>query len=791
MIAKCEKCQTAFKIEDNLIKDSGTKFRCSSCKHVFKVYPPGQSEPEPEPEFGLGQPVHDPEIPDQKKPDIPKIEEEKQVIRSSENDTMTMVDFSEKAFDSVDQAAPRYIELGSIGEGGMGEVKMAKDTQLLRKVAVKKLKKEAASPATLSYFFREAQITAQLDHPNIVPLYTVKQPDPDQDERNVSFVMKYIKGQTLTDIITNARNTYKEKAKAELPSELDLNSRLGYFLKSCDGIIYSHRKEVIHRDLKPSNIMIGDYGEVYVMDWGIAKMIKEVPETLFGIQKVAARKADMYIGGTEVGSVVGTPGYISPEQVKGLAEVGAPSDQYSLGVILYELITLKPARPGDMNKKLEWAREGEINQIVHMMPEKKIPPELKAIIKKATAPNPNNRYLSVALLAEDVRGFLRGDEVSVMPDNIPRKMWRLINKHRHVTAILFLSILLISFAITTVTLINEKSAMKAARKREKTLTHMLTKVATQAHYIDTRFIRLEDLLVNLANNAMFMIQNPSKNDENFYWLNDFKDPKKAPADLALSSLYKREVSINYPVVKLAPGVKQENLIPMMQRLAPLRHNFQKMLLDSRSNFTPLSSEESRRLLTIHGLPISWAYLGLEAGVMYSYPGKGSYPDSYDPRVRPWYKLGAKKNSVLWGNPYIDLQGLGMVLPCAMSLYDNEGRFYGVAGMDVTYSNIIHDSLTRSGAVGVVESFLLDDRGRIVISSSQLGIDFESYSGDSALQLELFPVKEVVDKIKRKESGLVEVTRGEEFRIVFFHEIPALDWYYVEEVKTEAILGFDK
>jgi len=289
---------------------------------------------------------------------------------------------------------------------------------------------------------------------------------------------------------------------------------------------------------------------------------------------------------------------------------------------------------------------------------------------------------------------------------------------------------------------------------------------------------------------MFMIQHPSRNDEHFYWLNDFKDPKKAPADLALSSLYKREVSINYPVVKLAPGVKQEDIIPMMQSLAPLRHNFQKMLLDSRSNFTPLSSEEARRLLTIHGLPISWAYLGLEAGVMYSYPGKGSYPDSYDPRIRPWYKLGAKKNSVLWGNPYIDLQGLGMVLPCAMSLYDNEGRFYGVAGMDVTYSNIINDSLTRSGAVGVVESFLLDDKGRIVISSSQLGIDFELYSGDSALHLELFPVTEVVDKIKRKESGLVEVTRGEESRIVFFHEIPALDWYYVEEVKSDAILGFD-
>ncbi|MFW5811121.1 MAG: protein kinase domain-containing protein, partial [Thermodesulfobacteriota bacterium] len=304
MIVSCDQCGTSFNIDDQLIKKGRTKLRCASCKHVFQVIPP--SKP-------IDSPIKEPRSPDAGGNGGGNAEDD------------TKINFSEEVFDRFGKMEARYLDLGSIGEGGMGEVKLAKDTQLLRKVAVKVLKKEAAaSPAALSYFLREAQITAQLDHPNIVPLYTVK--EPDTDEKNVSFVMKLIKGQTLTDIITRSRQVFKEDPKAELPPELDLNARLGYFLKACDGVIYAHSKEVIHRDLKPSNVMVGDYGEVYVMDWGIAKRVKEMPETLFGIQKVAARKSELYVGGTELGSVVGTPGYISPEQVKGLPDVGQASD---------------------------------------------------------------------------------------------------------------------------------------------------------------------------------------------------------------------------------------------------------------------------------------------------------------------------------------------------------------------------------------------------------------------------------------------------------------------------------
>lgn len=809
MIIKCDNCASEFEINQNLIKRTGSKFRCSECKHVFKVFPPTPSPVEmksektisaeaekkeaentefmadsaTEFEEQLPEGVHSPE--DDDMPDKPGGNVEETVF--VEDDTMTQVDFSEEVFGpTLDTTVEHYVELGNIGEGGMGEVRLAKDTRLLRKVAIKSIKNEAATPTAVSYFLREAQITAQLDHPNIVPLYTVKEPAP--GERNVSFVMKLIKGKTLSEIIIKAREFYQENPKGEPEGDASLTSRLDYFLKACEGVIYAHRKQVVHRDLKPSNIMIGEYGEVYIMDWGIAKMVKDDPGTLMSIEKLAQQNLGLEEGGIPAGSIVGTPGYMSPEQARGLPDVGPASDQFSLGVILYELVTCQSAREGDVRKKLRWAEGGYINEIIHYISGKAIPPELEAIIHKATAADPFDRYPSVAALTEDVRRFVRGDEVSELPDNSFRKAWRWMNKHRYKTFIFFLMTIVIALSAAIWSLAQKNSAMRAAQIREKRLTVVLSQISAHAHNIDNHFLRLEDLLLGVASDAMYLIQDAPPNNEKYYWLDNFNNPDDAPEDLAYSTLYDKLVSIDYPVVKLAPGVQPQDVESIMQRLAPLRHHYKRTLLNSRGSFKPVSDEEARRLLTVHGLPISWIYIGLEAGVMYSYPGKGTYPPEYDPRVRPWYGLGRHKYEAYWGNPYFDLQGLGRVLPCATSLYDRENRFFGVVGMDVTFTKIIRDNLTRPGAVGVVESFLLDDKGRIVVSSSQLNQEIKEKITDSSLKLETFPIKEVVQAINRKESGMVEVKRDDISRLIVYQKMSSLNWYYVEEADTATILN---
>ncbi|MDM8552499.1 protein kinase [Desulfobacterales bacterium HSG2] len=766
MIVKCEECQVAFNVNDNLIKPGGSKLRCSKCKHIFTIYPP---EPSPPP----------PEISN----------ESDRFSPFSSGDTLTYVDFSQDVFD-IGSMKERYVEMGTIGKGGMGEVILARDTQLLRKVAIKVLRKEAASPAALSFFIREAQVTAQLDHPNIVPLYTVR--PAEGDEKNVSFIMKLVKGKTLFDLLSRARTAYTEQPKPKLPQELEQRTVIEHFLKACDGITYAHRKQVVHRDLKPANIMVGDFGEVYVMDWGIAKMLKDEEQELTtqGTEiftgDVARSDGSGLMTSAQPEGVVGTLSYMSPEQARGKLDVNVSSDIFSLGAVLYEVVTLKPARVGDSKKKLEWAKEGYLNEVSHISPEKKVDPELKAIIHKATEFDPDDRYPTVADMSEDIRCYLRGDEVSELPDNLVRKVFRWMVKHRQLTMILFLTMLLVSAAVTIGSLYREQEAMKAAQIRENKLSHLQAGVSAQAHYIDIHFLRLEDLAVNLANNAMYLIQDGPPNNERFYWIQDFQgDPAKAPPDHKYSKLYQKLVSIDYPVVKVAPGVLREDVAELMQRLAPLRHHFRRTLLDSRPGFAPISEEEAYRLLTVHGIPIRWAFIGLEDGVMYSYPGKGTYSDEYDPRVRPWYELGAHKQGVHWGNPYLDIQGLGLVLPCATSLYDKENRFYGVLGMDVTFSDIIEDYLTRGNAVGVIESFLLDDRGRIVVRSRLDDVD-ES-STEAGLQLKPFHVPEVVEAIQKSESGLREVERDGKTRIIVFYRISSLKWYYVEEVDTSAIL----
>ncbi len=769
MIVECEKCQVAFNVNDSLIKPGGSKLRCSKCKHIFTIYPPQPPIPE-------------------------KIEssQNRDIGPFSSGDTLTYVDFSQDVFDTLGSVKERYVEMGTIGKGGMGEVLLAKDTQLLRKVAIKVLKKEAATPAALSFFIREAQITAQLDHPNIVPLYTVKQPE--NEEKNVSFVMKLVKGKTLFEIMTRARTAYIESPKSEIPSELNPRSRLEHFLKACDGITYAHRKQVVHRDLKPANIMVGDFGEVYVMDWGIAKMLKDEEQELT-TQGTEILTGDMampqtgggVIGGAQPEGVVGTLSYMSPEQALGLSDVKISSDIFSLGAVLYEMVTLKPARIGDSKKKLEWAKKGYLNEVSHVVPQEKIDPELKAIIHKATEFDYRDRYPSVSALAEDIRCYLRGDEVSELPDNLPRKVLRWMAKHRQLTVIMVMMVLLISSGVTIQSLHREQEALKAAQIRENKLSHLQAEVSAQAHYIDSRFLRLEDLAISLANSAMYLIQDGPPNKERFYWIEAFQNPKEVPPDLKYSKLYQKHVSIKYPVVKTAPGVRKEDVTPLMQRLAPLRHHFRKTLLDSRPGFAPILVSEADRLLTVHGIPIRWAFIGLEVGVMYSYPGKGTYSDEYDPRVRPWYELGAHKHGVHWGNPYLDIQGLGLVLPCATSIYDRDNQFYGVLGMDVTFSDIIEDNLTREGSVGVIESFLLDGKGRIIVRS-RLDVDVDEESpAEASLQLETFHVEEVVKAIQNNKSGLREIGQSGKSRIIVFYQMKSLKWYYVEEVDTSAIL----
>jgi serine/threonine-protein kinase len=283
---------------------------------------------------------------------------------------------------------PPHLRIGKeLGRGAMGHVHPAVDRNLLRHVALKRL--DLAHTVHEMYvegFIAEAQMTGQLEHPNIVPVHELAIGD-----NNVPyFTMKLVRGQPLTDWL---RDPWRAPGSTER-----IEQGLEVFLKVCDAIAYAHHRGVIHRDLKPDNIMVGDYGQVYLMDWGLARLTKTKP--------ASGEYAQM-----EAEGAVGTPHYMAPEQARGNPDdMDERTDVFGLGALLYEIVSghTPYGHLPTVEDILEAAIGGRVVPIDVVTRYMQIPKSLKDIVIKALRPRPEDRYQTAVELQEAVRSFLRG-----------------------------------------------------------------------------------------------------------------------------------------------------------------------------------------------------------------------------------------------------------------------------------------------------------------------------------------------------------------------------------------------
>lgn len=281
---------------------------------------------------------------------------------------------------------PGYQFRNLIGRGGMGEVIVAHDQRIGREVAFKRIRDSGASKEKVARFVREARIQARLDHPAIVPVYELGT----DEQQNPYFTMKRLAGDTLAVRLA--------RAGADEP----IAPLLRAFVDVCLAIDFAHARGVIHRDLKPSNIMLGNYGEVYVLDWGIARVLASHHDTAVG-QEGAEPVEEVE---TQHGAVLGTPGYMAPEQIRDTTHIDPAADVYALGSILFEILTRESLHPRGI-AAVESTLAAHVGSPFERCPDWTIAPELEEACVQALAADPDRRPTARGL-ANRVQSYLDG-----------------------------------------------------------------------------------------------------------------------------------------------------------------------------------------------------------------------------------------------------------------------------------------------------------------------------------------------------------------------------------------------
>ncbi len=348
------------------------------------------------------------------------------------------------------QSGERYRFQEELARGGMGAILRVWDADLRRDLAMKvqletpgqgvrRLPESAGESAAIERFLEEAQVTAQLDHPGIVPVHEL---GVDRDGRSY-FTMKLVRGRTLAEVFRFVLGGAPGWTRVRA---------LGVLLKVCEAVGYAHAKGVIHRDLKPGNVMVGQFGEVYVMDWGLSKVLgradtrgarlapaASAAENLVRTDRQASVEADPASPLlTRDGSVLGTPAYMPPEQARGeIEEMGPAADVYSIGAILYELLagSMPYAVPGecpsnhDVLSRLLLGPPRPLGELAEGAPG-----ELVAICERAMARAPSERYPDIGAMAEDLRAYLEGRVVRAYESGTLAELKKWVLRNRALAA---------------------------------------------------------------------------------------------------------------------------------------------------------------------------------------------------------------------------------------------------------------------------------------------------------------------------------------------------------------------
>ena len=421
----------------------------------------------------------------------------------------------------------------AIGEGGMGIVDMVKDKKCLRSIAKKTLNKTKFDKESIIRFTEEAQITAQLEHPNIVPVYEMGLDEKDQ----LYYTMKMVKGRNLKEILKGIKD-----GDQKIIEKFPLSNLLEIYMAVCDAMSYACSRKIVHRDLKPDNIMVGDFGEVYLVDWGLAKIIsnealkstESIPEwivkevynkedvstdkllkELRKVDSLRTKDESLNISFNDV--LIGTPQYMSPERISG--EADECSEVYALGAILYNILTLELTVSGDNLEEIvtkifeeDIKNPLEFKNLPHL-PGGKVPAGLAAVAMKALSAEPFDRYHTVSQLRNEISAWEDGYITEAEKAGPWLMLWSMIKRHRIETgiALIFFASLIIIYTLFAMKLKEDRllaeHSEKMALNQKQVVESETTALVSKSLELQDKIDELQRLAPELYDRSNFFIEN--------------------------------------------------------------------------------------------------------------------------------------------------------------------------------------------------------------------------------------------------------------------------------------------
>ncbi len=659
-----------------------------------------------------------------------------------------------------------------LAEGGRYVISIGEDLGLEREVAIYSLRDERLlDPGERASFIAEAEISAQLDHPSVLPVYSVN-----RDYRGgLHSAVKLTDGTDLRKFVERITSHYRSAGFRAAEEAAALNFRLELVLGITDGILYAHSRNVVHANLHPQNILIGQYHEVYIKGWGFAIF-------LASHDKEAQEKRKP--------PEITDPRFIAPEIISG-AEPNIKSDIYALGMLLYEIVTLHPPfQDAPAPEVLENLRNGVEPVIEHRFGGA-IDPDMRAIIRKAIAPNPEDRYESVSALADDIRHFMHSEEVSVRRISLSKRFAKLIRTHHHRMFFGFLTLICLVGALFAYNIFNDVRMAQISYLDDHVLGKAQSACRKTAHQFNLQSEKFNDMLESIKFETEFLLAgNGGNRDAGVKYLAPPDDAAVAGDDgvqTEYSPCYGDSVSFRRMEAGRADDLKKDEFKCLGMLLPTL---FRYMLQAPLNSYvTKESADKQVHRLTQNVSPIYRIQILLVDGssLLYPYTVK---TESVPAHESDWYRLTLPRfnNRTAWHLPYLlenaSPESERVVLPVSIRLGPPITPL-GVAVFLVSgryFDQILNEA--QNLPLGMDSQYFIARDGDVKLERINNG---PGKRPTVNLEKGVYPDPWLFEWMQGKDYGAVIRKESGGTFVYCFADVPAMQEWYVEKIRLKDFL----